>query len=130
MDKYADEGNAMRNMKVCLLGCLGLIVFSTITSAEVHSTTGSIQSISVHDLRNLKGLSSVEQRYVVNLRLNSAPERLFGLVAGKDDELPGVQQAMLGLLQEALRNRWKVVIRWESSVTSHAAILSVTIPDQ
>jgi hypothetical protein len=109
---------------------MGMIAFSTVTFADVHSTTGAIKSISINDLRNLKGLDNAEQRYVVTLRLDSGPEKFFGLVPGKDGELSGAQQAMLGLLQEALRNRWKVTIRWESSVTAHASILSVTIPDQ
>ena len=120
----------MRNMKVCLIGCLGMIVFSTVIFADVHSTTGTIQSISINDLRNLKGLDNGEQFYIVTIRLDSGPEKILGLTPDKDGELSGAQKAMFRLLQEAFRNKWKVVIRWESSVKLHAPILSVTIPNQ
>ena len=120
----------MRNMKVCLMGCLGMIVFSTVTFAEPHTTSGTIQSISINDYRNQKGLDNTEKRYVVTIQLDSATNKVFGLVPNLDGELVGTQYAMFHLLQEAFLNKLKVTIRWESMVASHAAILTVTIPKQ
>lgn len=112
------------------MGCLGMIVFSTVTFAEPHSTTGIIQSISINDHRNYKGLDSTEKPYVVTIQLDSATNKVFGLVPDKDGELVGNQYAMFHLLQEAFINKWKVTIRWDGVLTSHSPILAVTIPKQ
>lgn len=107
-----------------------MIVFSTVTFAEPHTTTGTIQSISINDHRNLKGMDSTEKPYIVTIQLDSATNKVFGLLPSNDGELVGTQYAIFHLLQDAFFNKWKVTIRWDGVLSSHAPILAVTIPKQ
>jgi hypothetical protein len=115
------------NLKTIISACLGLMLLSSVAMAETHTTNGKITSISVNDLSNRKGLDSDEKLYAIAVRLDSDPKRLLGLVPSTKGALSDTQKTMSILLQEAFLNDWQVTIRWESSVKSHAPVLSVTV---
>ena len=114
-------------MKTCAAMLLIMLVTATVTRGEAHVTSGKIISITLNDLGNPTGLEGADKRYAVAVSLDSEPDRLMGLSTTSAGQLTEIQKAMIELLEAAFKNDWKVSIRWESTVKSHAPILSVTV---
>lgn len=105
----------------------GVLATAVSSQAAPHTAKGFIRAITVNDLSNQRGMMNSDERfYIVSVKLDSEPKRLFGLAPRADGRLSDTQDMMAKLLREAFLAELEVTIRWESPVKSRARILSVT----
>ena len=115
----------------CLVAALPHAALAQSKKHEGRTVTGKIVSLSVDDPTDTKGLTAVERRYVVRVRIDSVGNTVLGFgERGKDF---GPQRAMFDLLVKAMENDWPVSLRLARVVSgsgkqpAYSSVVSVSV---